>query len=169
MRFFIAFAMFISLLFAEENVYYEDDITPKEAYFMQQNGAILIDVRTPAEFLYGGHAPGSINIPIFFYHIKPKDIKYRIKFSQMELKKNSVFDAHKMYDINPVENENFAQNVKAVVKKYPGKALLIICRSGQRSAYAANLLAKKGYDEVYNVSEGFTFGWKKAGLPWGAE
>ena len=51
--------------FAEQK-YYLEDITSKEAYEKQKNGAIIIDVRTPIEFLYTGHGVGHINIPIFY-------------------------------------------------------------------------------------------------------
>ena len=52
------------------------------------------------------------------------------------------------------------------------EALLLICRSGVRSHYAAELLAHAGYEGAYNVLEGFegeygagTNGWRAAGLP----
>jgi rhodanese-related sulfurtransferase len=50
---------------------------------------------------------------------------------------------------------------------YPKDApLLLICRSGVRSHYAAELAAAAGYTRVYNVSSGFEQGWRPAGLPW---
>jgi rhodanese-related sulfurtransferase len=54
----------------------------------------------------------------------------------------------------------------------PADKLLFICRSGVRSHYAAELAAHAGYENAYNVLEGFegeygagTNGWKAAGLP----
>ena len=56
--------------------------------------------------------------------------------------------------------------------------VLFLCRSGGRSAAAANLAAAAGYRTAYNVSEGFegdpdadghrgtVNGWKVAGLAW---
>ncbi len=55
--------------------------------------------------------------------------------------------------------------------------LVLICRSGDRSAKAADLLATLGYTQVYSVVEGYEGdlsargrrelnGWKNAGLPW---
>jgi rhodanese-related sulfurtransferase len=49
--------------------------------------------------------------------------------------------------------------------------LLIICRSGARSHYAAHLLTDAGFERAYNVLEGFEGGtpgqgWRAAGLPW---
>ena len=46
-----------------------------------------------------------------------------------------------------------------------GEALLLICRSGVRSHYAAELAAAAGFTRVYNVLDGFEKGWLPAGLP----
>ena len=54
----------------------------------------------------------------------------------------------------------------------PGKPLLIICRSGVRSHYAAHVASAVGFGRAYNVLEGFEGhpgagdGWRAAGLPW---
>jgi rhodanese-related sulfurtransferase len=45
------------------------------------------------------------------------------------------------------------------------EALLLICRSGVRSHYAAELAAGAGFKRVYNVLDGFEKGWLPAGLP----
>ncbi len=53
-----------------------------------------------------------------------------------------------------------------------GKPLLLICRSGVRSHYAAHVAATSGFTRAYNVLEGFEGhpgagdGWRAAGLPW---
>lgn len=53
----------------------------------------------------------------------------------------------------------------------PSQALLLICRSGVRSHFAAQLAAHAGFGSVYNVLEGFEGehgagnGWRNAGLP----
>lgn len=55
--------------------------------------------------------------------------------------------------------------------------IVLLCRSGDRSAKAADLLADLGYRHVYSVVDGFegdlgpdgrrsVNGWKNAGLPW---
>ena len=46
------------------------------------------------------------------------------------------------------------------------EALLLICRSGVRSHYAAEVAARAGFTRVYNVLDGFEAGWRPAGLPW---
>lgn len=44
------------------------------------------------------------------------------------------------------------------------RKVIIYCRTGRRSANAAQFLAEKGYDQVYNVEGGITR-WKSEGLP----
>jgi len=56
--------------------------------------------------------------------------------------------------------------------------ILLLCRSGVRSKYAAIALTEAGYKTCYNISGGFEGdhnedrhrgkfnGWKVAGLPW---
>ena len=64
--------------------------------------------------------------------------------------------------------------VNAIRERFdPSERLLLICRSGVRSHYAAELLARVGYPNAYNVLEGFegergagANGWRAAGLPW---
>lgn len=44
--------------------------------------------------------------------------------------------------------------------------LLLLCRSGVRSHYAAELATAAGFTRVYNILSGFEQGWRPAGLPW---
>jgi len=65
-------------------------------------------------------------------------------------------------------NENFIQEFKNLAINQD-KNILIICRSGARSQFAAELLTKENYTCV-NISDGFegnqeNVGWKKCGLP----
>jgi rhodanese-related sulfurtransferase len=58
----------------------------------------------------------------------------------------------------------FAQRLR---EQYdPQATLLLICRSGVRSHYAAEVAAAAGFTRVYNVLDGFEQGWRPAGLPW---
>lgn len=73
-------------------------------------------------------------------------------------------------------NPYFMQQFKQVVD--PEALVMFICRSGGRSHKAAEAATLAGYNECYNVIEGFegdrdkvsqqrnVNGWKKAGLPW---
>jgi rhodanese-related sulfurtransferase len=74
-------------------------------------------------------------------------------------------------------NPEFAQQLQAVAPERD-RPLLFLCRSGGRSAAAAEAAARLGYTLAINVLEGFegdldshghrntVGGWRKAGLPW---
>ncbi len=73
-------------------------------------------------------------------------------------------------------NPRFVKELEAKVKK--DQPVLLLCRSGKRSALAAQEAAKAGLACVFNVSEGFegeldaaqqrghADGWRFHGLPW---
>ena len=73
--------------------------------------------------------------------------------------------------------KDFAARVDHLFDR-PDRPLLLLCRSGTRSAAAATLLSQSGRSRVYNVVDGFegpinddghrgvTSGWKASGLPW---
>ncbi|MEW6691548.1 MAG: rhodanese-like domain-containing protein [Pseudomonadota bacterium] len=140
-------------------------LTAKEAYDMKKEGGdkvLLIDVRTPEEIQYVGNMGDMMdaNIPYQFNDI-------------------SAFDEKKKVYANAL-NSNFTVAVEELVsKKGLGKdsPIIVSCRSGDRSAVSANLLAKAGYTNVYSVFDGFegdlskdgrrsVNGWKNANLPW---
>jgi rhodanese-related sulfurtransferase len=76
------------------------------------------------------------------------------------------------WDINP----NFIAHVKKAASL--NRPVVLICRSGQRSGDAGLALEKAGFQEVYNVLDGFEGeldeqhhrnyrnGWRFEGLPW---
>ncbi len=76
------------------------------------------------------------------------------------------------WDIDP----NFVSHVKKAASV--NRPVVLICRSGRRSAEAGLALEKAGLTEVYNVLNGFEGelndqhhrnscnGWRQAGLPW---
>jgi len=73
-------------------------------------------------------------------------------------------------------NPRFARELEAKVGK--NELVLLLCRSGKRSALAAEVAAKAGFTQVFNVLEGFegdldatqhrggANGWRFHGLPW---
>jgi len=73
-------------------------------------------------------------------------------------------------------NPRFARELEAKVAK--DAVVLLLCRSGKRSALAAEAAAKAGFTQVFNVLEGFEGeldahqqrghgdGWRFHGLPW---
>ena len=113
------------------------DIDSKEAYALAKKGAMLIDVRTKREFKRL-HAKGAVNIPIF-------DEK----------------DGRREF------NENFVAQIEYTVNDDYSKPIILICRSGARSAYAAEILGKNGFSTLYNVKKGFLMreGWLFYKLP----
>ena len=64
---------------------------------------------------------------------------------------------------------NLALNVlpQQVKSLDAAKPVVVICRSGRRSAGAAKFLARNGFNDVHNVSGG-SLAWKSYGLPWNA-
>jgi rhodanese-related sulfurtransferase len=73
-------------------------------------------------------------------------------------------------------NPSFLEELAGVAAK--DEPVMFLCRSGNRSHFAAHLAAQGGWQECYNVLEGFegerdadrhrssVNGWKHAGLPW---
>lgn len=120
----------------------------------------IIDVRSPSEYVFVGHAPMAANIPVRFF--------------------NETFDPQTMKPGMPL-NEKFVAEVKKRFRETD--VLLVMCRSGGRSAAAVNILANAGFKNVYNITDGFegdtltlpgscsngkriVNGWKNAGAPW---
>jgi len=144
-------------------------LTPKEAYTMKQKHGdklLFIDVRTPSELIFVGH-PLNIdkNIPLL-----------RLDYTHWNEHKNSY---------SKIINSHFVNQVDTLIKARKltkGSPIILLCRSGSRSAKAANLLSAQAYSNLYTVVEGFegdkamsgenkgkrvVNGWKNAGLPWG--
>lgn len=74
-------------------------------------------------------------------------------------------------------NSDFVTHVKRAAGN-TGRPLVLICRSGRRSAEAGRVLENEGFSEVYNVLHGFEGelddrhhrgkinGWRHDDLPW---
>jgi rhodanese-related sulfurtransferase len=73
-------------------------------------------------------------------------------------------------------NPRFVRELEAKVGK--SEVVLLLCRSGKRSALAAEAATKAGFTGAFNILEGFEGdideqqhrgnlgGWRKRGLPW---
>ncbi|WP_156412244.1 rhodanese-like domain-containing protein [Bosea sp. Root483D1] len=140
-------------------------MTPREAAdAMGREGAktLFVDVRTRAEMMFTGWAPAiDGNVPFVdvteFWDWDDKEGRYRL-------------------DANPT----FSQDVgRLLTAKGLAKSdrVIVMCRSGDRSARAIDKLAEAGFTQVYNQYEGFegdltpegrrsVNGWRNAGLPW---
>lgn len=138
------------------------------AGFVARNpsATLFLDVRTPAEVAFVGMpASADANVP---YMVQPE-------FPVWDADKNTL-----KLELNP----DFVTEVRRrLVAKglTPDSNVVLICRSGDRSAAAANLLGEAGYRHVYTVVDGFegdlakdgpntgrraVNGWKNAGLSW---
>ena len=142
-------------------------LTAAEAGDLLQDGTVLfLDVRTHAEIAYVGIADRvDLNIPLYVFSDK------------------AAFDPAKgtfTTEANPLFLSEFSEFMLENGLPYDTR-IVIICRSGARSATAANLLFDFGFPNVYSVTDGFegdkmaegpskgqrvVNGWKNAGLSW---
>jgi rhodanese-related sulfurtransferase len=138
-------------------------VTSEEAYAMWKNepGMVhILDVRTPEEYVFVGHAEMARNIPLLFV-------------------KHEWNPETSQFVVEP--NPDFITEAKRQFKLKD--TLLVMCRSGDRSAMAVNALAKAGFVNVYNIFDGMEGdlvddprskqhgkrvknGWKNCGAPW---
>ena len=129
------------------------DVDPQQAWneIAANSEAVLIDVRTQAEWSYVG-------LP---------DLS--------ELGREAVTVEWQIFP-GMTRNADFVPQVAAQGVS-PAKPVYLLCRSGARSLHAARLLAEHGYT-TYNISDGFegpvdsdgrrgtVAGWKADGLAW---
>jgi rhodanese-related sulfurtransferase len=126
---------------------------------------LFLDLRTPEELLFVG---------------VPDGIDGNVTFGIMNY--NKWDDKKKAFVRFP--NPDFLANFEYwALDKGTEKAdpIVLICRSGDRSAIGADFLAKQGYTNVWSVVDGFegdlakdgpnkgrraVNGWKNSGLPW---
>ena len=138
-------------------------LTAAEAYERWKadpEGVRILDVRTPEEHLFVGHAPMAWKVPLLALH-------YRWDAAKQEFPGRILGD--------------FVDRVKSVAG--PEHTILAMCRSGGRSAMAVHLLADAGFTQVYNIVDGMEGdvvedprsvfsgqrlrnGWKNSGCPW---
>jgi rhodanese-related sulfurtransferase len=138
-------------------------VTSKEAYDMWKASPEkikVLDVRTPEEYIYVGHTAMAYNVPLAI--------------------QTYTWDSTKNY-FSMKPNPDFLKNISEVFTKTD--TILVMCRSGGRSAMAINQLAAAGYKNVYNITDGMEGdtvddpqnlyagqrlknGWKNSGIPW---
>jgi rhodanese-related sulfurtransferase len=132
---------------------YAGNVNPSEAYaeLLADPDAVLVDVRTSAEWSYVG-LPDLSDIG-----------KQVIPLEWQRFPDGAL-------------NTNFVKQLReAGVGE--GAPIYFLCRSGVRSAAAAEVATAAGLGPAYNVSDGFegpldhdghrtVAGWKVAGLPW---
>ncbi len=127
-------------------------MTPQQAWeLLRENpDAVLVDVRTDAEWKYVGVPETS------------------------PIGRRTVFVEWVRYP-NGARNENFVDQLKDA--GVTGGPIVFLCRSGHRSIAAAEAATAAGLAPSYNILEGFeggldaerhrgAEGWRAAGLPW---
>ena len=62
------------------------------------------------------------------------------------------------------ENKSYIEILDETFEKYKDKPVIVVCRSGSRSASGCAMLKKQGFDQVYNLRGGL-MAWKNANLP----
>ena len=92
----------------------------------------LIDVRTPEEYAFVGHPEMAWNVPFAF-------VTYQRKEGKTEY--------------GPKMNPDFVNEIKQIAA--PTDTVLLLCRSGDRSAKAVDMLAAAGFRNVYTITDGF--------------
>jgi rhodanese-related sulfurtransferase len=138
-------------------------LTAKEAFETwkaEPEKVKILDVRTPEECLFVGHPAMAWKVPVAVQSYE--------------------WDAQKgKFPMAPLPD--FVDRVRTFAA--PGDTLLVICRSGGRSAIAVNMLAQAGFKNAWNVVDGFEGdkvedpesvfhgtrmrnGWKNSGCPW---
>jgi len=115
-----------------------------KSYLMAESNSILLDVRTKEELETIGKPEG-------------EKIGFKTYFLQIQFGKERIF------------NENFIQEFKNLAINQD-KNIMVICRSGTRSQFVAELLNQKENYTCINISDGFegnqeNVGWKNCGLP----
>ena len=91
------------------------------------------------------------------------DVRTRSEYEQVgHVENTELFEWRRDGEHQP--DPQFAERILGHFRT--DEALLLICRSGVRSHYAAEVLTQAGFSRVYNVLDGFEQGWRPAGLPW---
>jgi rhodanese-related sulfurtransferase len=144
-------------------------LMPKDAprFIKAQNGKVLfVDIRTRAEAQFLGMAEGvDALVPYVEFQEFMTDWDEKRSFYKLEPFSDFVPELERR------------MNAKGLTK---GDPIVLICRAGERSSRAADLLADLGYTRVYNILYGYEGelsdkgrrslnGWKNSGLPWSYE
>jgi rhodanese-related sulfurtransferase len=134
----------------QQNLSFAGGVTPPVAWALVQAGeAVLVDVRSSEERHFVGHVPESLHVPW-------------------------------ATGTALTRNPRFVRELEAKLARDGGKdaVVLLLCRSGKRSALAAEAATKAGFRHVFNVLEGFegeidtarqrggADGWRFHRLPW---
>jgi rhodanese-related sulfurtransferase len=137
-------------------VSYAGDITPEEAWKLLTDDpeAVLVDCRTEAEWRFVGVADlSSLDREVIYVEWNSSDGKHNDDFVEELVEKIGAAGSDE------------------------DRAVVFLCRSGNRSIGAAEAATEAGIAPSYNVLDGFEgnldehrhrggTGWKAVGLPW---
>lgn len=136
------------------------------AEMLADPSVVFLDVRTRSELTFVG-LPTRVNVHIPYMQM-PMVPEYDSERQTYTLEINPDF---------PLVFQAWAE-ANGIA---PDQPIIIMCRSGSRSARAANLLGQMGYTQVYSMIDGFegdragegphaghrvVNGWRNAGLDW---
>ena len=143
-------------------------MTSQQAYdhvMANMEKTLFVDVRTPSELNYlGVTTVMDAHVPTVFMDSRSWD--------------------DKKHRYTRAKNDNFVADMDAALARKgltKDDTVILMCRSGKRSAHAVNTLADAGYTKVYTVVDGYegdkakdgpdkgkrtVNGWRNGGLPW---
>jgi rhodanese-related sulfurtransferase len=115
---------------------YKQDVTALEAFDLRAQGMRVIDVRSKKEYDFR-HVPAALWIPIYFD-----------KYGKRVFNKKFIDQVD--YEFNGKKNTQ----------------IILVSKKDARAKYAANILAEKGYTNIYVIKDGFLgkTGWVRSGL-----
>lgn len=121
----------------------------------------------------------SLLLALFFTSCKEKSTARDIRVISPQEVHDAVFDnqKHQLVDVRTIDefneghlqnaqnicisDEDFKENISKLDKTQP---IYLYCRSGKRSARAAEILKEMGFKEIYDMEGGF-LEWQSQGLP----
>lgn len=130
--------------------------------FVVQNIWLILLTVTSGAILFGGGLMGKLS---GVKQIGPQEavMLYNDDALMLDVREDSEFaDGHipkaKHIPLGKLGNR------MSELDKYKGKAIVAVCRSGNRSGHACGVLRKAGFENVSNLAGGMT-AWERAGLP----
>ena len=115
---------------------YKKEVSALEAFELRAKGMSVVDVRSKPEYDFR-HVPASFWIPIYFDSYGKR-----------------------------IFNKEFLDQIAYEFRGKKDAPIILISKKDVRAKYAANILAKNGYTNIYIIKDGFLgkTGWVRSGL-----
>jgi rhodanese-related sulfurtransferase len=81
----------------------------------------------------------------------------------LDVREDSEFKSGHILNAKWIPLGKLAQRI-GELERYREQSIVVVCRSGNRSASACSTLGKQGFTQAYNLSGGVV-GWQKSNLP----